>query len=206
MAKYTSKKDETASQKENDFSAVEEKKESTKKIENTVKEDTKPEKKTVTESKVKKEHDPADNIPCRSVVSGVLVLEGSKTKMPYSWSDYGDVTEVEYRDLVPLISEKSGYVFNPFFIIDDESVVEEFPFLQKFYNDNYSIKELSDILELSVNEMTEQIKALPVSAIESLKKIAAVQVSSGQIDSISKIRALDNIFGTDLNLISEVLN
>lgn len=162
-------------------------------------------KKTKTSSK-KKSFEPSEGIMCRSVVTGALYLEGSKTKMPYKWANYGDETEVEYRDLVALVREQSGYIYNPFFIIENNDFVAEFPQLQKFYAENYTIKELSDILELPNDKMIAELKRLPKTAVETVKKIAANQVSLGQIDSVRKIRTLDEFFGTDLNLISEILH
>lgn len=194
MPKYTTKKTETPETEQN----VEEVKKEEVKVEKEVKENKK------ASTPKKKTFDPADGIMCRSVVTGALYLEGAKTKMPYVWSNYGDETEVEYRDLVALVREQSGYIYNPFFIIDNEDFVAEFPQLEKFYSENYSVKELSDILELPINEMIESINRLPKTAVNTIKKIAASQVSVGQIDSVRKIKALDELFGTDLNLISEI--
>lgn len=154
--------------------------------------------------KAKKKFDLTDMIPCHSVCQGGLYLEGPRTKMPYEWSDYGVVEDIEYRDLVELVRTRSSYIFAPFLIIEDEDFIEEFPHLKKFYDENYSVKELSDILELPVNQMIEEIKSLPKGAIETLKSIAAAQVSAGQLDSVRKIKALDNVFHTDLNLLSDL--
>ena len=164
----------------------------------------KEEKKSTPKPAKKKTFDPSEGIECRSVVTGQLFLEGFKTKMPYQWTNYGDVVEVEYRDLQALVLQKSGYVFNPFFIIDNEDFVEEFPFLKKFYEQNYTVKELNDILQHPVEQMISEINALPKSAVDTLMKIASNQVALGQIDSVRKIKALDEIFDTDLNLISEI--
>ena len=183
MAKYASK---DATKVENETKVVEDKKE-----------------KAVT--KKKREFKQDDGVACRSVVQGGLFLTGAKSKIPYEWSDFGDVTEVEYGDLVSLVRERSGYIFNPFFIIDDNDFISEFPQLEKFYSQNYSIKELGEILEMPVEQMEREIKNLPKTAVDSLKKIASNQVSLGQIDSVRKIKVLDEIFGTDLNLISEVM-
>lgn len=153
----------------------------------------------------KRQFEQNEGISCRSVVQGGVYLTGTKTKMPYEWTAYGDRTEVEYCDLVALVRERSGYLFSPFIIVEDDDFVAEFPQLQKFYSENYSIKELSSILELPLNEMEQTIATLPRTALDSLKNIAANQVSLGQIDSVSKIKVLDRIFGTDLNLISEIM-
>lgn len=192
MGKYTAKKTDM------DETKVTEEVE-TNEVEKEVKKEVEKPKKTS-----QKKFEPSSEITCRSAIPGQLFLTGAKTGRDYRWEDYGDETGVEYADLVSLVRSRSGYVFNPFFIIDDEDFVAEFSDLQKFYSANYSIKELSDILELPNSEMISTIQTLPKSAIDSLKSIAVNQIANGQIDSVSKIRALDELFGTDLNLISEL--
>lgn len=193
MAKYTKKTETIDEQVEEQVSAENE----TEKVEVT-------EKKATSKAK-KKVFDPSEGIPCRSVVTGQMFLEGYKTKMPYQWADYGDVVDIEYKDLQALVQQKSGYVFNPFFIIDNDDFVEEFPYLKKFYEQNYTVKELNEILQHPVEQMVSEIKSLPKSAIDTLMKIASNQVTLGQIDSVRKIKALDEIFDTDLNLLSELI-
>ena len=188
MAKYTTK-ETTKAEKVN---------------ENVEAKETKEVKKTETKVE-KKKFEQNDGISCRSVVQGGVYLTGTKTKMPYEWTAYGDRTEVEYCDLVALVRERSGYLFSPFIVVEDDDFVAEFPQLEKFYSENYSIRELSDILNMPLDEMEKTISTLPRTALESLKNIAANQVSLGQIDSVSKIKVLDRIFGTDLNLISEIM-
>ena len=142
-------------------------------------------------------------IPCRSIVEGGLYLEGARTKMPYEWSNYGAIEDVEYRDLAELVRTRSGYIFSPYLIVEDVDFVAQFPALEKFYNDNYTVKDLVDVLNLPIEQMKVELKALPKSTLETLKSIAASQVSSGEIDSVRKIKALDEFFGTDLSLLSE---
>ena len=154
-------------------------------------------------SKEKKEFDQSEGIACRSVVQGGLYMEGLKTQMIYSWTDYGDVSDVEYRDLAAAVRSKSKFVYNPWFIIENEDFLREFPQIKKFYDESYSIKDLKSILNKPVNEMIAIIEKLPSGAFESMKSIAAKQVSNGALDSVSKIKALDKLFGTDLNLIGE---
>lgn len=150
----------------------------------------------------KKKFNQDDKIACRSVIDGVLNMEGLKTKNLYSWRDYGDIEYVEYADLVSAVRTKSGFVFNPWFIVDDEDFVNENSQLKKFYTENYSVKELREIIDMPINKMVEAIKALPPSAVESLKSIAASAITSGGLDSVKKIKALDEAFGTDLNLLA----
>lgn len=153
------------------------------------------------ETPKKKEFKDSDGVKCRSVVSGNLFVEGLKTKMIYTWTDYGDETEMEYRDIVAAVRSRDKSVYEPRFIVEDKDFLAEFPALEKFYSDRFTTKDIKAILNMPINEMLEAIEKLPNGAVDSLKTIAAKQVASGELDSINKIKALDKLFGTDLNLI-----
>ena len=146
-----------------------------------------------------------DFIMCRSVVTGGLFFEGSKTKQVYQWNDYGDETEVEYRDLVAEVRAKSNFIFSPWFIVEDEDFIEEFPQLKQFYAQYLSVRDLKAIINLPINQMAKKISELPNGAKETLRTIAASMVSSRAVDSVAKIKKLDEIFETDMEFLSSLL-
>lgn len=166
------------------------------------------EEEVVVETKKDSKHkfEQTDGVSCRSVVQGGLFMEGLKTKMDYSWTDYGDVTEVEYRDLVAAVRSKSKFVFNPWFIIEDEDFLAEYPQVKQFYDSSYTLTDLIKILDMPSTQMIEEIKKLPKGAIDTIKSLASKQVSNGTLDSVSRIRALDDYFDTDLNLLASISN
>lgn len=152
----------------------------------------------------KKHFEPTDGVLCRSITQGGLFMDGEKTQIPYKWTDYGDEIEVEYRDLVAAVRRKSPFVFHPYFVVIDDDFIAEFPQLASFYESAYSLRDLQDILKLPVNEMLAQLRQLPKGALESFKNIASTQVASGKLDSVKKIKALDDFFETDLNLLQSL--
>ena len=156
------------------------------------------------EVKQKRVFKDSDGIPCRSVTQGGLYMEGQKTHMQYEWVTYGDYTDVEYADLAAAVRVKSGYVFRPTFIIEDDDFIAEFPTLKKFYTENYSITDLEAILKYPVDKMLEEIKCLPKTALDSLKVLAASSVADGSLDSVKKIGALDEVLGTNMSLLAEL--
>lgn len=157
------------------------------------------------EKKTKRVFEQSDGVRCISITQGALYVEGAKTGMLYNFADYGDETEIEYRDLVALIRTKDKAIYEPRFVVDDEDFIAEYPALKKYYNEEFSMRNIRDILDYPENKMIEAIKQLPSGALNSLKSIAAEQVATGQIDSVRKIKALDSVFGTDLNLLGEIL-
>ena len=176
------------------------------KVEAAKAETAKPVKEVAPKTNPKKVFNADDGVICRSVTQGGLFMEGPKTHMHYEWVQYGDITEVEYSDLAALVRVKSTYVFGPWFMIDDEDFIEEFPQLKKFYTENYTLSDLETILSYPTDRMMDEVRALPKTAAESLKVMSASAISDGTLDSVAKIKALDDFFGTNLSLLAEFKN
>ena len=119
--------------------------------------------------------------------------------------DYGDVTEIEYRDLVAAVRSKDKVIYEPRFIIEYKDFIAEYPALDDFYSSRFKTRDIKKILNMPIGEMTEAIEALPNGAKESLKSLAVQQVADGTLDSNKKIKALDEIFGTNLSLVGELI-
>ena len=58
--------------------------------------------------------------------------------------------------------------------------------------------EFDKILDLPKERMIEEIAKLPRGCKESLKGIVATRLANGTLDSVQKVKALDEIFGTKL--------
>lgn len=159
--------------------------------------------KTVEVKKEKKTYAPTDGILCKSITNGGLYMPGLKSNILYTWIDAGDVIEVEYQDLQAAIRSNNGYVMNPFFVIEDEELVAQFPQLKKIYDALYSVGELEYVLtELSPGDMKATILSLPKGAQDSIKHLASKMVSDGRLDSVRKIKVLDEIFDTEMSIMT----
>lgn len=143
-----------------------------------------------------------DLIPCKSVTSGGLSyigLSGNKVR----FADYGAVEYVEYGDLrrEAQTANPTNYLFYPRFVVIDPDFVEEFPKLEEFYSKFYTEEgDFEKILELPKQQMIEAIERLPKGCKECLKGIVATKLDSGLLDSVQKIKLLDEVFGTNMLL------
>ena len=166
-------------------------------IKEEVKEAPKPEKKVKVEKKTFAQN---DGIRCRSMFQGRLFMNGDKSGMTYSFNTYGDVVDVEYRDLVSAIQSKSSFIYIPYIIVEDDDFIAEFSQLKKFYEEKYAMMDLRGILNLSTDAMRREIEKLPDGAKLALRSIASTAIQDGELDSISKIKAIDDVLGTQLSL------
>ena len=160
---------------------------------------------TVVEEVKPREFRPDDAVKCKSITAGSLGMIGIKSGVNYEWAGRGDVTEVEYQDLVAAIRSGKRHITEPFLIIQDSDFLAQFPQVEKIYSTMYSVADMEDLLiNPDANTMIATIKTLPDGAKDSIKNIAATLIANGRIDSVSKIKALDEFYGTKFALMSEL--
>ena len=143
---------------------------------------------------------PDDLIPCRSVTYGELLLSAPKSKLMYVWANYNDVTEVEFQDLQALKSTRSNYLFRPRIVIEDEELVEQW---SKDFKDMYSKithVDVEEIFDLPIGKFKTALKNAPKGVQQAVKNIAGEKIMNGSLDSLAKIKAIDECLGTDLKL------
>ena len=150
-----------------------------------------------TTKKTPKKYAPNDAIECRSVTGGELILVGDKTKLHYSWSDYGDTAFVEYQDLQALQSRKSGFLTKPRFIIEDDNLVEQWASMLKPIYDKINTKNIEEFFNLPYEQFEAQLNVIPVGLKEAVKTRAVQMIQSEELYDIRKVRAIDTAWGTD---------
>lgn len=154
---------------------------------------------TIVEKTDIRNFEPEDLIPCRSMISGQLFIEGTRSKLLYTFADYGDVCDIEYRDLIYLVrSYRDKTIYEPRIVIEDEDFIAQNPRLKEVYENMYTDGDLIDVINLPLNQMISTINSLPVGCKNALKGIVATMIDSGTLDSIKKIKALDDIFATNM--------
>lgn len=93
---------------------------------------------------------------------------------------------------------RSPLIFKPRFIVQDADFVSQNSEISALYDGLYSPIDIRNILNLSESEMETKVKTLPDGAKDALKGIAITAVNNGTLDSIQKIKILDNIFDTEM--------
>lgn len=156
--------------------------------------------KPIFEPIVEKDYKGEDLIPCRSMTKGELIYIGKKTKEVYIWSDYGDVTEIEYQDLLALKVSKSKFIFDILFVIEDDNLLETSKWKEvKILYDKIYSEDIDTILAMNVDDFKKIFPTLPIGLKNAVKSEVATQMEAGTFDSMQKIKLIDEICGTDLN-------
>ena len=157
--------------------------------------------KTVETVKVK-EYKSDDLIPCRSMTKGELVYIGKKSGEVYTWEDYGDITEVEYQDLLGLRAKKSLFIFDTLFVIEDEELLEDpkWKDVKALYEKIYS-EDVETLIDMNLNDFKRVFPTLPNGLQRAVSAEVATEMEAGIFDSLQKIKVIDEVCGTDLSSI-----
>lgn len=147
--------------------------------------------------KVNKKYAPNDLIECRSVTGGELILIGDKSKLQYTWADYGDTAWIEYQDLQALQSRRSGFLTKPRFIVEDTDLVEQWGSMLKPIYDRINTQSIEEFFALPINKFKAQLKVMPDGLKDAVKTRAVQMIQDDALYDIRKVREIDAAWGTD---------
>lgn len=150
--------------------------------------------------KVKKEFKDTDLIPCLSITVGGLHLIGAKSGDVYHWLNIGDITEVEYRDLLAEVRNHTFYIYDPAFIIQDEDFLKQHDDILVRYGQLYTPSDIENVLSMSANQLLDTLKKMPTGAQNAVRDLAVRKIDNGTLDSVQRIKILDEFFGTEMLL------
>lgn len=155
----------------------------------------------VKEESEQREYLPSDLIPCKNIFAGTTVLTGNKTKTNYVWEGFGVVEYVEYQDLrSEILNKRSAYIYEPLIMIEDEHIVKSFKGLFELYKNMKTPEELEDLLHNGTEaELRKAIEEIPFGLQESLRSLAATMLQEGTLDSVRKVRMIDDLLDTSLS-------
>ena len=183
------------------------------KEEKSVEENTKPEtvetvkaeEIPVATSKVNiKKFSPDDMILCQSICVGQTFVKGFKSGTIYTFEALGAEEYIEYRDLVAAVRSKDSILFKPFIVVLDEDFINEQKTLKSFYENMYTPEDFEEFFRLKPNQMVEALNNMPIGIRETIKSMAVGKIQDGVFDSVARIKALDDYFGTKMMLLTEL--
>lgn len=138
-----------------------------------------------------------DMVTCRSVRNGVMQYVGRKTGDLYEWTDYGDVTDVAYSDLLAIKVNKSKFIYGPWFLIEDPEAVEALK-LTELYEQFADYTDVESFLELPAAEMRRKLQNAPDGFKDTVARTAGLKIRDGRFDSVIKIKVIDDVLGKNL--------
>ena len=107
---------------------------------------------------------------------------------------------MEYQDLQALKSTRSSYLYKPRFIIEDEELIEQWSGDFKKMYDEIVTMDVEALFRLPIGQLKSKLKKAPAGVQLAVKNMAGEKIMNGTLDSIAKIKAIDEVLDTQLML------
>ena len=149
-----------------------------------------------------KEYKAYDLVPCQSLVSGKMYYHSPKSNTTYTWDDNGVIVDITYEDLLVMKQSHSGIMYRPCMMIMDKELIAHprWSDVKRIY-DNYDVLSLSDaekVINLDPNSLKKALERLTPAMRAVICDTAATMIEQHNLDSITKIKIIDEVCGTEL--------
>ena len=168
----------------------------TEEIEETVEvEEVKPVVKKKPEAYVPKVFNPEDKITCRSVTPWKLIEVGVDRNTVYSWSGYGDIDYVSYKDLQAM--RKRDILKKSKIIIEDADLCYQWSRdLGETYKYFLNVEYPEEFFDLTDDKFRGLLTKAPDVVKEVIKYTAMNMIRNENYPTIQKLNVIDEILGT----------
>lgn len=137
-------------------------------------------------------------IECRSGTAGNLIYKSSLNPgYTVEWEDFGDIQEIEYRELVSMRANQRRFFEDNWILIDDPAVIKKLG-VGRYYQNSLTTDDFEDVFNMSAEEIKEIVPTLPGGTKDAIASEAKKKINSGELDSRSAIKALEDSLDVEL--------
>ena len=136
-------------------------------------------------------------IPVRSCINGRVIYKSKKTGVTYKWLEKGTYEILTIDELLNMESQSQNFLHSPWLMVDDEEVIEAFN-LQELYDLVAKVEDIDSFITISLGEQKQIYNKLPKTLQNQVYNHIYNKVETGEIDSKSKIRELEELVQMEL--------
>ena len=136
-------------------------------------------------------------IPVRSCINGRVIYKSKKTGVTYKWLEKRTYEILTIDELLNMESQSQKFLHSPWLMVDDEEVIEAFN-LQELYDLVAKVEDIDSFITISLGEQKQIYNKLPKTLQNQVYNHIYNKVETGEIDSKSKIRELEELVQMEL--------
>lgn len=138
-------------------------------------------------------------INCVSITYGELIWVSPKTNLLYRWYEFGDEKQLPYSEIEYMFSVNRDFVNKPYFIFEDERVVEKLRLVETYSK----VAELSKIDSINHNDVDAINRILDKAISYNMQEVLLAKLKdmrqNGNLTNINILNAIENKLGVDLS-------
>lgn len=143
-------------------------------------------------------------VPCMSNVSVGKLVYASKRQNGYivEWSRYSEVQYIELGELVAMKSSALGFFSDNLILIPDDfeykDDVLKYLRVERYYENAADPVSMKRLMNAPIDTMKKRIMDMGEISKKSVCNYVRIAIESGEIDSMKRIKALEEVLECDL--------
>ena len=138
-----------------------------------------------------------DSVLIRNGFHGPLTIKLPKSGYTIKLQEFGDEDYVEIADLRTLRNSNPKFFKKNWILLEDPDVIA-YLHVNEYYKNVLTTEEIEGLFDLPEKEMVQELKKLSDGQKSTAMYAAMEKIEAGTLDSIGKIKALEDIFGCKL--------
>lgn len=138
-------------------------------------------------------------IPIMNISPNGLIYISRRTGAEWEWSEYGDIEYMEMQELQTMRTSQKRFLSEPWVLILDEEVVS-FMGLDKMYKNMVHPDNIEQVFSMKNADFKEVIEKVPNGIAQLICNRAVTKVADGTLDSVAKIKVLNDKYNLDLRI------
>lgn len=145
--------------------------------------------------------DPDDYVSVRNNTMGTLIYISSR-QMGYNvtWDEFGDEEMIKFGELQAMRNSQKRFFTDNWIFIDDPEILRALG-VEKYYENAVNPNNIKQLFDLPVSSMVDKIKKMTDGMKDCVKRKAVEMYYSGELDSVNKMKALEQVFDFRFDLI-----
>lgn len=113
------------------------------------------------------------------------------------WEAFGDVQEMEYRELVSMRGNQRRFFEENWILIDDPAIIKKLG-VERYYKNSLTTDNFNDVFTMPADEIKKIVPTLPGGTKDAIASEAKKKIETGELDSRSAIKALEDSLSVEL--------
>ena len=137
-------------------------------------------------------------VECRNGTAGNLI-DKTTLNPGYNgeWEAFGDVQEMEYRELVSMRGNQRRFFEENWILIDDPAIIKKLG-VERYYKNSLTTDNFNDVFTMPADEIKKIVPTLPGGTKDAIASEAKKKIETGELDSRSAIKALEDSLSVEL--------
>ena len=132
----------------------------------------------------------------RSVSSGVVGWKSEKTKIFYSWVNYGDTEILTIGDILEMENRSKKFLHTPWLVVEDDEVNEALGLIEK-KEEVEVFEDFETFLELPISEIKNSLSKVEKGYLGNIHSKVQQAIDDDILTDFRKIRELEKVMKTE---------